>query len=63
MTVVLSPCSEQRFVVVIVGILPAAKEVPELMGDPAPFPIVEKTENTNPLKVYRNLQTNPFATI
>ncbi len=60
MTVTLSPWSEQIFVVVVVGIVPAAKEALESMGGPARFHIAEETVNINSINDYVNLCTKAF---
>ncbi len=58
MTVELSPWSEQLFVVVVVGIVPAAREALESMGGQARFHVAEKIENINCVKTYVKLHTN-----
>ncbi len=63
MTVALSPWSEQFFVVVVVGIVSAAKQAPESMGCPARFHVAEKIGNINAVKDYVNLHTKAFTTI
>ncbi len=63
MTVELLPWSEQLFVVVVVGIVPAAREALDSMGGPARFHVAEKIENINAVNDYLNLHTKAFTTI
>ncbi len=63
MTLAFSSWSEQLFVVVVVGIVPAAKEALESIGGPAQFHVAEKIENINAVNDYVNLHTKAFTTI